>query len=68
MDFGRIIQMVINQLLRRAVNGGVDAAMRQVSRRSGVAGDDQDDPRAASLSAKQASKRMRQVTKLTRKF
>lgn len=67
MDFGRIIQMIINQLLRRAVNGGVNAAIKQVSRRSGPAasGDmDQDQSRDAQL----ATKRARQAAKLTRRL
>ncbi len=65
MDFGRIMQMIINQLLRRAVNGGVDAAMRQMSKRSGPVADA--DPQQAQA-AKQASRRARQAAKLTRKF
>ena len=65
MDFNRIIQMIINQLLRKAVNGGVNAAMRQVSRIK---------PQAAPVDPEQAQadalahKRARQAAKLTRKI
>jgi hypothetical protein len=65
MDFGRIIQMIINQLLRRAVNGGVNAAIRQVSRRAGPKDPDgQNQDRAAQETAKRA----RQAAKLTRRL
>lgn len=65
MDFGRIMQMIINQLLRRAVNGGVNAAMRQMSKRSGPVSDADHEQTQA---AKDASRRARQAAKLTRKF
>jgi hypothetical protein len=65
MDFGRIIQMIINQLLRRAVNGGVNAAIRRVSRGTGPATPAEDDQ---ALAAQQAAKRARQAAKLTRKL
>jgi len=63
MDLNRIIQMIINQLLRRAVNGGVDAAIKHVSRKTGPASP-QDHEQAAAL----ATKRARQTAKLMRKL
>jgi len=65
MDLNRIIQMVVNQLLRRAVNGGVDAAMSQFSRRTGPA---TDADAAQARAAQQAAKRARQAAKLARKL
>ncbi len=65
MDLNRIIQMVINQLLRRAVSGGVNAAIKQVSRRGGAATPQSD---AQSREAALAAKRARQAARLTRKL
>lgn len=65
MDINRILQMIINQLLRRAVNGGVNTVIRQASRRAGPgATKDHDQARTAQLAAKRA----RQAAKLTRKL
>lgn len=65
MDLNRIIQMIINQLLRRAVNGGVNVAMKQVSRLSTPATpEDQEQAQAAA----QATKRARQAAKVMRKL
>ena len=65
MDLNRIIQMIINQLLRRAVNGGVDAAIKHVSRKTGPAtpADQQQAQTAAQL-----NQRARQAAKLVRKL
>jgi len=65
MDFNRIIQMISNQLLRRAISGGVNAAMKQVSKRTGpVTPQDDDQARTAAL----AGKRARQAAKLARRL
>lgn len=65
MDFSRIIQMVINQLLRKAVNGGINVAMKQVSRIAKPAADVS--PEQAQADAL-AHKRARQAAKLTRRL
>jgi len=65
MDLNRIIQMIINQLLRRAVNTGVDVAIKQVSRGSAPANATED---AQRREAAQAARRARQAAKLTRKL
>ena len=65
MDLNRIINMIVNQLLRRAVSGGVNAAMKQVSRLTGPASAaDQEQAQAAAL----AEKRARQAAKIVRKL
>ena len=65
MDFNRIIQMIINQLLRRAVTGGVNVAIKQASRLSKPATpEDQTQAQAAA----QATKRARQAAKMMRKL
>lgn len=64
MDLGRIIQMIVNQLLRRAVNTGVNAAIRKVSGGGKAAPLQDGQSREAALAAKRA----RQAARLTRKL
>ena len=58
MDMGRIIQMVINTVLRRVINGALDKGMGMFSRRgrqaSGDATDDMPPPRDEAMDAKRA--------------
>jgi len=65
MDFGRIVQMIINLLIRKAVNGGVDAAIRHVGRK-GEPETPQDADQARA--ARQAAKRARQAINISRKL
>ncbi|MGL6212094.1 MAG: hypothetical protein ACRC14_19890 [Paracoccaceae bacterium] len=64
MDFGRIVQMVINMLIRKAVSGGLNAAMRQVGKKGGRASDDADQDQTARIAARRAKDAM----KINRKF
>ena len=65
MDFGRIVQMVINMLIRKAVSGGVNAALRQGGRKSApVSPEDAEQARAA----RHAAKRARQALNITRRL
>ncbi len=65
MDIGRIVQMIINQLIRKAVNTGVNAAVNRVNRDSDP-GTPQD--QAHSKATRQAAKRARQAINITRKL
>ena len=61
MDIGKIIQMVINTVLRRVINGALDKGMGMFSRRGRQASaDDLDDP-AFRPDAAMDAKRARQV-------
>ncbi len=75
MNMNRIIQMIINQLLRRVVNGGVTAAINQFSRMAGpnkagssqlssTSARGQEQTQAAAREAKRARKAARLLRKL----
>jgi len=68
MDFGRIVQMIINVLLRKAVNGGVNAAIRKVSRKDDPTAPISPEDRQQQQAARQMAKRARQAMKIGRKL
>lgn len=68
MDLNRIIQMVINTVINRvigrAVNSGIDYAARRGKDPSEMTAEERDSARTA----KDLTKRARQVSRLTRRF
>lgn len=68
MDFGRIVQMIINLLLRKAVNTGVNAAIRHVARKDDPAAPLTPGDRQQEKAARQAAKRARQAINISRKL
>ena len=62
MDFGRLLQMVLNLVLRKAVNHGVRAGMKAVSRR----GDKDRAPPPAG--APDAARRVKDTARMMRRL
>lgn len=67
---GRLINMILRQLVRRGVNEGVDAVMR---RRAAKSGEGSDAPRhkgvgGADSGGKDAARRARQMMRMTRRI
>ncbi len=63
MDFNRIIQMIINTLLRRAVNGAVNKGIGMVSRVGKPAPPELTEEEVAEHQRQAALRRARQASK-----
>ncbi len=68
MDLGRIIQMVFNQVMRRAVNTGINKGIDLAARKGKPAGQMTADDRKQAASAREMAKRARQAAKITRRM
>lgn len=68
MDFSRIIQMILNRLLRRAVNTAVDHGIDYAARRGKPADQMTAADHAQAQEARVMAKRARQAAKLTRRL
>lgn len=64
MDWNRIIQMIINRLIGRVVNSGIDYAARRGKGPSEMTREERDSARTT----KDLTKRARQLSRLTRRF
>lgn len=67
MDFGRIVTMIVNTLLRRAVNAGVNKGISQFSKGKGDGPATAED-KAQAAKGRDMSKRARQAARITRKI
>jgi hypothetical protein len=67
MDFGRIIQMVLNQFLRRTINTGISKGIDFAARKGKPAAQMTPEQRQQAASARQLAKRARQAARLTRR-
>lgn len=64
----RIIRMIMNRLLRKGINFGVDKAMKLTSTSAKPAKDISPADRSQAQRARDVSKRARQAAKLTRRL
>jgi hypothetical protein len=68
MDLNRILQMIINTVLRRAVNGAVNGGINYFSGRGKSAADMTPEEKAQAAKGQDIAKRAKQVAKLTRRI
>lgn len=68
MDMGKIIQMIINTVLRRVINGALDKGMGMFSRRGRQADHDTPADDAAPQDDALAAKRARQLANQARRL
>jgi hypothetical protein len=67
MDFGRIVTMIVNTLLRRAVNAGVNKGISHFAKGKGDGPATADD-KAQAAKGRDMAKRARQAARITRKI
>jgi hypothetical protein len=69
MDLNRLIQMIVNQLLRRLINRGIDAGINKVAGKPAAAKTDMTpEERRQARAAKDVARRAKQAMKLTRRL
>jgi hypothetical protein len=68
MDLNRIIQMIVNSVIRKLVGRAVDHGIDYASRGGKDPSEMTQAERDQSRSAKDVAKRARQVSRLTRRF
>lgn len=68
MDLNKLIQMVLNIVLRRAVNFGVNKGIDMVAGKGKAAAEMSPEEREAAARTRAAVKRARQAAKITRKL
>lgn len=68
MDLSRLIQMIINTLMRRMVNKGVDMGINYAAKRGKPDADMTPEDHEQARAAKEMAKRARQAANLARKI
>jgi len=69
MNMGRLINMVINQILRRVVNAGINKGMRTMSKGQGATkSPNQPGSPSQAGTARDTAKRARQAARITRRL
>lgn len=68
MDLGRLVQGLLNRLLRKAVTKGITAGIDQVARRGKPADQMTPEDHAQARRARYLAKRARQAARITRRF
>ena len=68
MDLNRIIQMIVNTLLRRFMGRAINTGIDYAARRGKAAGDMTPAEREQARSAKDLAQKARKVSRLTRRF
>ena len=68
MDIGRIIQMIINTVLRKLINGAVNKGFGMFARRGRSADAGTPEDQTVSADAAQAAKRARQAANLAKRL
>lgn len=68
MDLGRLIQMIVNQLIRRFVNIGINKGIDAVANRGKSPQSMTPEERQAAQTTRAAVKRARQAARLTRRM
>lgn len=68
MDLNRIIQMIVNTVIRKLVNRAVDTGISYAARGGKDPSEMTEAERAQAASAKDLVQRARQVSRLTRRF
>lgn len=68
MDLGKIVQMILNMVLRRAVNFGINKGIDAVAGKGKPAAQMTPEERKAAATSRAAVKRARQAAKITRRL
>lgn len=68
MDLGKIVQMILNMVLRRAVNFGITKGIDAVAGKGKPAAQMTEAERKAAATSRAAVKRARQAARITRRL
>ena len=68
MDVGRLLNMVVNMVVRRAIGGAMNAGLRRLGGASKPRSTMTDAERAGADQAAASQKRMKDLAKITRRF
>ncbi len=68
MDIGRLLNMIVNMVLRRVIGGAMNAGMRRLSGPQKPRRAMTDAERAGADQAAASQKRMRDLAKISRRF
>ena len=68
MDVGRLLNMIVNMVLRRVIGGAMNAGMRRMGGAQKPRRDMTDAERAGADQAAASQKRMKDLAKISRRF